>query len=157
MRAPVRGGLKIGGIQSVIVLSFTAMAVLSMILLGAVLYSVFSAGAETNAAASSGQLLDQVSLNLESYIAGMSQISELICGSLGQGGDGSRENLENLLKTTSAIRKDIVTMAVYSSRGNLLVSYPSGAYDSAFAVSEQDWFTKAALSKNARFSTSSST
>lgn len=135
-----RGRWKIGSIQSVIIVSFTAVAVLSMILLSTVLYSVFSTGAEHNAATSSQQLLEQVSLNLESYVNGMSQISDLICSSLGQTHNG---NLENLLQTTASIRTDIVSMAVYDGQGNVLEAYPSGGYDGTFAAAQQDWFQQA--------------
>ena len=132
-----------GSIQTVIILSFTAVAALAMMLLSGVLYSVFSAGAERNAATSSQQLLDQVSLNLENYISGMSQISETICGRLSQNSQDSRDRLEYLLETTASIREDIVSMAVYDRSGNVLVSNPAGGYDETFRVSEQEWFQRA--------------
>ncbi len=137
------GRLRIGSIRSVIILSFTAITVLSMILLSAVLYSVFSAAVERNAATSSQQLLDQVSLNLENYMTGMLQISELVSRNLSQGVPDGREDLGNILETTAAIRSDIVSMVVYDRQGQVFVSHPSGGYDASFRVTDQTWFQKA--------------
>lgn len=134
---------KVSSIQSVITLSFTAVTILSMLFISLALYGMFSDNAEKNAASSTQQIMDQVTLNLDSYLKGMMEISDLIRSNLNGDTYNDRGNLTNLLNVTSQIRKDIVSMAVYSDTGKLLLSNPSGNYNKNFYVSEQDWFKSA--------------
>lgn len=131
---------KVSSIQSIITLSSTAVTILSMVFVSIALYSMFSDNAEKNAAASTQQIMDQVNLNLNSYLKGMMEISDLIRSNLNSETYHNRDDLANLLNVTSKIRKDIVTMAVYSNDGELILSNPKGTYDKNFTVTEQDWF-----------------
>lgn len=135
--------LKVSSIQTVITLSFTAVTILSMLFISLALYGMFSDNAEKNAASSTQQIMDQVNLNLDSYLQGMMEISDLIRSNLNGNTYKNRDNLANLLNVTSQIRKDIVTMAVYSDTGKLLLSNPSGNYNNNFYAAEQDWFKSA--------------
>lgn len=134
---------KVSSIQSVITLSFTAVTILSMLFISLALYGMFSDNAEKNAASSTQQIMDQVNLNLDYYLKGMMEISDLIRSNLNGDTYNDRDNLTNLLNVTSQIRKDIVSMAVYSDTGKLLLSNPSGNYNKNFYVAEQDWFKSA--------------
>lgn len=137
---------KVSSIQSIITLSFTAVTILSMLFISIALYSMFSSNAEKNAATSTQQIMDQVNLNLDSYLKGMMEISDLIRSNLNEDNYNNMNELRSLLAVTSKIRNDIVTMAVYSDTGKLLLSHPSGSYNKSFYVSEQDWF-KAAVER----------
>lgn len=139
----LQNSFKVSSIQSVIILSFTAVAILSMFLLSIALYSMFSENAERNAAASTQQILEQVNLNLENYMNGMKEISDIINTNLEGNAYTNKDYLKNLLSTTSVIRKDIVTMAVYTGKGELFLSNPSGGYDTTFTVTGQDWYKNA--------------
>lgn len=136
---------KVSSIQTVITLSFTAVTVLALVFVSVALYSSFSDNAEKNAAYSTQQIMDQVNLNLNSYLKGMLDISDLIRGNLN---DAYRDtdNLASILNVTPQIRKDIVTMAVYASDGKLIMSNPTGEYDRNFSITGQDWF-KAAVER----------
>ncbi len=131
--------LKLSSIQNVITLSFTAVMLLAMLIVSVSLYHLFSDSAEKNAATSTQQIIDQVSLNLNSYIEGMMEISDIIRSS--QKSDTyQKDDLPYLLNVTAKIRKDIVTVAVYSQRGNVIISNPRGVYNKNFDVTQQDWF-----------------
>ena len=134
---------KVSSIQSVITLSFTAVTILSMLFISLALYRMFSDNAEKNAAASTQQIMDQVNLNLDSYLKGMLEISDLIKSNLNSAAYNDKGNLVSLLYVTSQIRKDIVTMVVYSDTGKLLLSNPYGNYNKNFYAAEQDWFKSA--------------
>jgi two-component system sensor histidine kinase YesM len=69
-------------IQSVITLSFTSVMLLAMLIVSISLYHLFSESAEKSAALSTQQIVDQVGLNLNSYIEGMMEISDIIRSSL---------------------------------------------------------------------------
>ncbi len=142
--------LKVSSIRSVITLSFTAVTVLSVIFVSFALYQMFSQNAEKNAASSTQQIMDQVNLNLEYYLKEMMEISDLIRGNFGSGEESKMGALRNLLDTTSKIRKDIVTMAIYTDKGDIVMSNPSGSYDENFTVTEQAWF-KTSLNNTADY------
>lgn len=135
--------LKVSSIQSVITLSFTAVAVFSLMFVSLSLYRIFSDNAEKNAAFSTQQIMYQANLNLDSYLKEMIEISGMIKSNLNEDTYDSNNSLIHLLKVTSQIRKDIVTMAVYSDKGQLLFSNPSGNYNINYHVAEQDWFKEA--------------
>lgn len=139
----LQDSFKVSSIKTVITLSFTAVTILSMLFISLSLYSMFSDNAEKNAAFSTQQIMDQVNLNLDYYIKGMMEISDLIKSNLNSETYDDRSNLANLLNVTSQIRKDIVTMAAYSDTGKLLLSSPSGNYSNNFHAAEQDWFKSA--------------
>lgn len=140
------GRFKISSIQSVIALSFTAVTILSMLLISFALYGMFSDNAEERAAFSTQQIMDQVNINLDAYLKGMMEISDVIRSNLNTDTMINKESFKNLLDVTSKIRKDIVTMAVYTKKGELIISNPSAQYDSNFVVTDQEWF-KDSLSK----------
>jgi two-component system sensor histidine kinase YesM len=101
---------------------------------------MFSDNAENRAAFSTQQIMDQVNINFEVYLKGMMEISDVIRSNLSAETKLNKESIVNLLDVTSEIRKDIVTMAVFTKSGQLVVSNPSSQYDTNFSVQEQEWF-----------------
>lgn len=134
----MKNTFKIKSIQSIITLSFTTVTILSIILVSVTLYSMFSQSAEKNAASSSQQIMDQVNLNMGYYLKGMMEISNLIDDNLKN--DLNKNSLTSLFDVTSKIRKDIVTMAVYTNRGDLFASIPTGESNRNSVIVQQDWF-----------------
>lgn len=132
--------IKISSIQSIITLSFTAVMVVSMLIISFALFRMFSDNAENRAAFSTQQIMDQVNINFEVYLKGMLEISDVIRSNLSAETKFNKESIVNLLDVTSKIRKDIVTMAVYTKSGQLVISNPSSQYDNNFSVLDQDWF-----------------
>jgi len=103
------------------------------------LYHLFSESAEKSAALSTQQIVDQVGLNLNSYIEGMMEISDIIRSSL-KSDTYQKDDLTYILNVTKKIRKDIETVVVYSHRGNVVISIPRGVYNKNYEVTQQDWF-----------------
>ncbi len=133
----VLGRVRINSIQSIITLSFTAVIILSNVLISFALYGMFSENAEERAAFSTQQIMNQVNINLEVYLKGMIEISDIIRSNFE---DDKTQNMGSLLEVTSKLRKDIVTLAVYRDDGQLAVSYPKGNIDNTFSVPDQAWF-----------------
>ncbi len=136
------GRIKFNSIQSVITLSFTAVIILSMLIISFALYGMFSRNAEERAAFSTQQIMNQVNINLEVYLKGMMEISDIIRSNFEDDTEGNRKNIYNLVEVTSKIRKDIVTVAVYKKDGTLIMSYPKLTLNKLFSVSTQEWFGK---------------
>ncbi len=133
----IRNTFKIDSIQSVISLSFTAVTIFALVFVSATLYSVFSKTAERNAASSTQQIIEQVNLNLDSYLKEMMEVSSHISSNLDI---NNIDNLSNILSVTTGIRKDIVTLAVFNENGDIVVCNPYNEYDKNYKISEQKWF-----------------
>lgn len=138
-----KGSLRIGSIQSIIMVSFTAITVLAMLFIGIAYYSTFSANAERSAAFSSQQIMEQATLNLEYYLDSMMEISDLIESNMPDATDSNMEDFNDLLALTLQIRKDIETVAVYSGWGHIMITNPKHQYDENFAALNQEWFQQA--------------
>lgn len=131
---------KIKSIQSVMALSFTFITILAMFFVGITLYNIFLGTAETNVSSSTEQIMNQVNFNLENYLKGMMEISGLITDEFKNDIYSGQENLKNIFELTSKIRKDVVTLTVFSKKGELILKSPSKGYDNDFKVNQQEWF-----------------
>lgn len=135
---------KINSIQSIITLSFTCITILSISFVGITLYNKFSEAAEKNASSNIGQIIDQVSLNVEYYLEGMIEVSNLISVNLKDDSIiDKKESLNEIFLTTYKMRKDIVTLAVLSDNGELVSGIPNTNFVQSVKITEQEWFKKA--------------
>ncbi len=132
--------LRLNSIQSIMALSFTAVIILSNVIISFALYGMFSENAEERAAFSTQQIMNQVNINLEVYLKGMIEISDIIRSNFEGETIENNKSIISLLEVTSKLRKDIVTVAVYKKDGHLLISYPNGNFEKSISVLEQDWF-----------------
>ena len=133
---------RIRSIQSIITLSFTLITILTMIFIGVTLYNKFSKTAEKNVIISTNQIIDQVSLNLEYYIMNMAEVSNLITENLNTISDINMENLKGVFDVTLKIRKDIVTLAIFSKDGELIKNTDNFKLKKGLNIKEQEWFKK---------------
>jgi two-component system sensor histidine kinase YesM len=100
---------------------------------------MFSKNAEERAAFSTQQIMNQVNINLEVYLKGMTEISDIIRSNFEGDTVENRKNITNLLEVTSKIRKDIVTVAVYKKSGEMVIIYPSGTLNKNTSISQENW------------------
>ncbi|MCK5129483.1 MAG: sensor histidine kinase [Clostridiales bacterium] len=135
-----RRGFRINSIQSIITLSFSAVTMLAMTMVGIGLYSSFSDNAEVNAASSAQQIMEQATINLENYLEDMMEISDIIRKNMREVTPNSIQNLDNLLSLTLEMRKDIVTVAIYTGNGNVILTNPVYDTDYNYQIHEQEWF-----------------
>ena len=145
----VRKNFRINSIQSIITLSFSAVTILAMIMVGIGLYSTFSNNAEKNAASSAQQIMDQATINLENYLETMIDISDLISANMIDTSPDNMQNLDDMLSLTLELRQDIVTVAIYTGNGNVILTNPQFDTDSNYSVLQQDWFKQTKQSPQA--------
>ncbi|MCD6321477.1 MAG: sensor histidine kinase [Clostridiales bacterium] len=134
---------RFGSIQSIITLSFAALTILAMILIGLAFFSTFSENAENNAAASTQQIMKQANINLENYLDSMKDITDLVEDNIEEFSAGNTEKLNQLLTLTLEIRDDIVSATIYSDNGDTLLAVPGYNYDNSLVVTNQRWFFEA--------------
>ena len=131
-------------IQMVISLSFTAVAVAGILLMGLSLFLRFSSTSQQMAAESSQRVLAQVNLNLDSYLRRMMRISDAVYYSIIKNVDLSEGSLApamNLLYEEN--RDDLVSIAAFDSRGNLVASVPLSSLKEDSRTKGSPWFQAA--------------
>ena len=142
-------------IQVVISLSFTTVAVIGMILLGSALLLRFSSSTDALLAEDSRRILDQVNLNLDSYLRSMMRVSDTMYYRVIKNADLAEDSIGagmNLLYETN--RDTVVSIAVFSQNGGLVSATPLSNLKRQARPEQQEWFTAAAEKiENLHFST----
>ena len=142
----LRGRLKIrhAGIQMTITMSFTLIAGIGMILIGAILYSRFSVRSRDIMTENAGQFLTQTKRSVEDYLRSMRRISDTLYYFDIKNKDLEEDSLDfefNLLY--EAYKDDLVSIALYTGGGDLVNAFPVSAQKEGLDVTQQSWFTKA--------------
>ena len=142
----LRGRLKIrhAGIQMTITMSFTLIAGIGMILIGAILYSRFSVRSRDIMTENAGQFLTQTKRSVEDYLRSMRRISDTLYYFDIKNKDLEEDSLDfefNLLY--EAYKDDLVSIALYTGGGDLVTAFPVSAQKEGLDVTQQSWFTKA--------------
>lgn len=147
--------IKRQSIQITIAISFTIVAVLSMGVLGLALYNQFAARMKEATKQNSEQLLEQTSINLETYLRSMRRISDAMKYGVIKGKDLSQESLDESMDLIYEANKDnLISIACYTRDGELIYAAPVATQKENLDVTNQEWFTDA-LGKleNIHFST----
>lgn len=131
---------RIRSIQFVISLSIMLITIISMAFVGIILYSKVSNLAEQNAIINTRQIIDQVNTNLDYYLRSMMEISNYLNEVIRNGADISSTNLKGQMDVILNTRKDIVTLALFSSEGKLLEGVPFYKMKDDVDITEQEWF-----------------
>ena len=132
------------GIQMIISLSFTAVAVVGMLFIGMSLFLRFSAAAGELSADSGQRVLAQVNLNLDSYLRRMMRISDTVYYRLIKNTDLAEGSLDAGLDLLYEENLDsVVSIAVFDKEGALVSGAPLKTLKTACAPETQSWFTSA--------------
>ena len=142
----LRSRLKIrhAGIQTTITMSFTLIAGIYMILIGAILYSRFSVRSRDIMTENAGQFLTQTKRSVEDYLRSMRRISDTLYYFDIKNKDLEEDSLDfefNLLY--EAYKDDLVSIALYTGGGDLVNAFPVSTQKEGLDVTQQSWFTKA--------------
>ena len=136
--------IKHAGIQMTITMSFTLIAGIGMILIGAILYSRFSVRSRDIMTENAGQFLTQTKRSVEDYLRSMRRISDTLYYFDIKNKDLEEDSLDfefNLLY--EAYKDDLVSIALYTGGGDLVNAFPVSAQKEGLDVTQQSWFTKA--------------
>lgn len=143
-RLRLRHRIEPRGIQSTIMLAFTAVALCLMLVLGLTLYSRFTAVSRQNTIQTTQQRIEQTQNSLEDYLHSMRQISDAVTFNIIQDSDAAGRDLEREMTLIYESYKDsLLTIALYNSSGGLLAAEPIEAEKTDPDVTEQQWFIDA--------------
>ncbi|RKI69903.1 sensor histidine kinase [bacterium 1xD42-67] len=142
-------------IQMVLSLSFTAVAAVGILLMGISLIWRFSSASEQLVAENSQRVLAQANLNLDSYLRRMMRIADTVYYQVLKDTDLAQEGIAGPLSLLhEENRDDLVSLAVFDSRGALVSAAPLSAMKTSAAPARSDWFQSAVQSmENLHFST----
>ncbi len=112
-------------IQFIISVSFTIVAVIGMLVVGGSLYLRFSNSTEELISKNNKAIIEQVNLNLDSYLRNMMKISDTIYYRAIKKSDMAVENIEKEMDLIYEANKDnLISITLFSEYGEIIDSYP---------------------------------
>lgn len=146
---------KNASIQHIISISFTGIAVIGMVIVGGTLYFRFINSTENIISENNKSMLDQVNLNLDSYLHNMMRISDTMYYDVIKKKDLSTDGLDKEMDLLYEANSDLLTsICVFSNSGEVVAASPFGKLKSSVDPRNSDWFYKAISRKeNLHFST----
>ena len=153
--ASLSGRYRTMSIQMVISLSFTVAAVAGMVLMGLSLVWRYSAGTEQLVRENTERVLGQVNMNMDSYLRRMMRVSDTMYYRIIKNADLATQSLDEGMELLYEENRDeLVSIAVFDSRGALVAGTPLTALKEGADPASSDWY-QAALDKmeNLHFST----
>lgn len=138
--------MKPGGIQSTLMLVFSFISVLTMLLMGVLMYMRFSMLSRQETIESSRKLMEQTGESMEDHLVNMRQISDAVYYNVVKENDfyDKREEIQkgmNLLY--EANRDKLRTIALYNRDGSLVAAEPVASQKEDPDVTRQEWYQKA--------------
>lgn len=131
-------------IQRVLSLSFTAVAVVGMGVLGLALFLRFSSATNRQMAENTQQVLAQVNLNLDTYLRSMMRISDTVYYQILKDGELSPQEVSERLDLVYANNRDtLVSLAVFNEQGELVTSAPLSRLKNSVKPKNEEWFCSA--------------
>ena len=132
-------------IQYILSLSFTAVAVVGMALMGLALFLRFSATSNAQAEESAQQVLAQVNRNMDNYLRAMMRVSNTAYYQVIKDLDlAAGEDLEASLDLLYENNRDsLVSIAVFSREGRLIAAAPLAQLKASVFPHQETWFTTA--------------
>lgn len=132
------------GIQFVIAASFTLVAILGMGFIGVFLYQEYGSAAEDMVLSNSKQVIDQVEINLNTYLRNMMRISDAVYYNVIKNTDLDEESMSQEMNLLYEVYKDnLVGLACFTDTGELISSVPMGNLKENVDVTKQSWFVDA--------------
>jgi two-component system sensor histidine kinase YesM len=128
-------------IQFVITASFILVTTIAIVFVGIALTNRVRTLAEENAAVNTRQIINQVNSNLDYYLRNMMEISNHLISIIKENKDIPNSKLTQQMNSILDTRKDIVTMAVFSGKGELVAGEPLYKVKSDINITDSDWFT----------------
>lgn len=140
----IRNGYKKRSLQWTISLSFTAISIISIASMAIAFYSHSINTIRDNTIKENGQIVDQVSMNLNSYIRNMMGISDTMYYSVIKNTNLTNEKISKEMNLLYEANKDNLTSIVCATAdGAIVAASPVSARKTGVDLKKQEWFIKA--------------
>ena len=146
---------KEASIKYIISISFTVIAVLGMMSVGVSLYLRFINSTEYIVSENTKSMLEQLNLNLDSYLRNMMKVSDATYYSVIKKSDLATDSIDKEMDLLYATNKDyLISICVFSNKGEVIAASPVAQLKKTVDVRKSDWFLKAINKReNLHFST----
>ena len=132
------------GMQFLISLSFTFVALVGMAFIGVFLYQSYGRASEDVVIQDTQQLLGQVEMNLNTYLRNMMRISDAMYYNVIKNVDFARDDISQELNLLYEVNKDnLVSISCFTEAGELIGASPVGTMKDNADIQDQTWFTSA--------------
>jgi two-component system sensor histidine kinase YesM len=119
------------------------ITVIVVLLVSLLLYNKFAKSAEDNANLNIQQIIDQVNSHLELYIKGTQDIYEVVEEQIDQTDQVTDSLLKEQLTILLHTREDLVSVALFTPEGRMVVDVPSATMRKNTQLNQQSWFQNA--------------
>jgi len=142
-------------LQFTISITFTAVTVVGMLIVGVSLSMRFISSSEKMVSEDSTRMVDQVNLNLDNYLRNMMRISDSMYYRVIKNADLSTDNISNDMSLLYETNRDLlISIGVFSNSGKVIAAEPLTQLKPSADVSGENWFKNAARKiENCHFST----
>ena len=142
-------------LQFTISITFTAVAVLGMVIVGVSLSMRFISSTERMASEDNTRMVDQVNLNLDTYLRNMLRISDSMYYRVIKNADLSKDDISHDMSLLYDTNRDLlISIGVFSTTGRIIAAEPLAQLKPSAGVIQQAWFTNASRRiENCHFST----
>ncbi|WP_444643268.1 sensor histidine kinase [Caproiciproducens sp. R1] len=142
-------------LQFTISITFTAVSVVGMLIVGGSLSMRFISSSEEMVSDDSTRMVDQVNLNLDNYLRNMMRISDSMYYRVIKNADLATDNISNDMSLLYETNRDLlISIGVFSNSGEVIAAEPLTQLKPSANVSEENWFKNAARKiENCHFST----
>ena len=131
-------------LQFMLSVSFTLVALVGMVFIGAFLYQSYGKTAEEMMLNDNRQLINQVEINLNNYLRNMMRISDTMYYNVIKQVDMKTDDISQELDLLYEVNKDsLVSVACFSENGELISAAPVGSVKKNVDITEQSWFANA--------------
>lgn len=132
------------GMQFQITLSYTLVSIVGMMFIGIFLYQSYGKAAEDLVIDNTQRVIDQVEINLSTYLRNMMRISDAMYYNVIKNIDLDESSMSQELSLLYEVNKDnLVSLSCFTLDGELIGAAPVGTMKKDMDVTGQSWFTSA--------------
>lgn len=138
-----RAGIRVTGFRFILAVSFAAVIILSMTFVGFALNQKFIQTSRENLSENSREIIEQVERNLDNYLKGMIDLSNLLVIDINKFKALNLPELDRDIETLMRTRTDILSISLFTTDGKLLYEGTNLKLKDTADVLNESWFQSA--------------
>ncbi len=138
-----RAGFRVTSFRFILAMSFAAVIMLSMIFVGFALNQKFVQTSRENLSENSLEIIEQVERNLNNYLKGMIDLSNLLVIDINKFKLLNLSELDRDIETLMRTRTDILSISLFTTDGKLIYEGSGQKLKDTATVVDTEWFDKA--------------
>ncbi len=142
-----KAGIRVTGFRFILAMSFAAVIILSMTFVGFALNQKFIQTSRENLSDNSREIIEQVERNLDNYLKGMIDLSNLLVIDINKFKELNIPELDRDIETLMRTRTDILSISLFTTDGEMMYEGTSLRLKESADVANEEWF-KNALKNN---------